>query len=358
VKFSRLFALACLLPLAAQAAPIDELNASIIAIRKVDRESGRDPAENLADLETPIRTLTKLIDEGAFDAKGEAFARYWRGYGTDLVNQMRLRSKREPDRALARETLADFDWVAGHEREVPAAGVAQALYGAGRVLRNYLGSTDEAYRYWGRCAERDHAGCQNIMAAAKLTGVGKVAVDLPGAVELHRRVYDTGTGYNCAGSYSALAIGEIVYFGGLRGVTVTDLDWVGRARDLVAQVVKERGLADFCGSTIFAVTEYLMRLDRGESRPELLRIELKPDATDEKATLDYLSGRIGEPAFRDLAGREADKDSACRMYFTAYWHAEIRKNRPLAQEYRRKMLALGGDYCGNELALVRLKYGE
>jgi hypothetical protein len=46
------------------------------------------------------------------------------------------------------------------------------------------------------------------------------------------------------------------------------------------------------------------------------------------------------------------------MFFTAYWYAEIRKQRPLAREYRQRMAAIGGDHCATELALARLKYGQ
>jgi hypothetical protein len=355
-----LAALACLISLALEAAPVDELRGSIDKIQKIDRAFVRDEATDARELEAPVAALSKIIDEAPFNESGMAVARYWRGRATELANWLRLRERRPADPDLARQTLADYEWVIGFGRDNSAAGlsIANTLYRAGRVQYSFLGLFGEAYGHWQRCARLEHAGCVNLIATAKLTGEGKVALDVAGSVELHKKVYETGTDYTCAGSFSALAIAEAIYFGGLKDVTVTALDWLQRANGLLAQVDKEKGADNICGRPRFLVAEYLMRLDAGENRPALLEMkQISLADADEKAMLDYLAGKIDEPAFRRLALSEKSRDGACRMLFTAYWLAEIRKDRPLSDEYRRRMDEIGSS-CGLELALARLKYGR
>jgi hypothetical protein len=311
-----------------------------------------------ASVEEAVRTLTRLLDDPAMKGEvAQAVARFWRGRGTHSLNKFRLDKKQAPDAALATQTLADYDSVIAFGRDVPQAGVTigNALYGAGSILRNMLDSVPQAYGYWERCAKLEHAGCLNIMASAKLTGAGGVKVDLPGSIALHKVVYDTGTDYNCAGIFSAVAIAEVLYFGAVKDVTVSDLDWLQRAQALVKQLEKERNSPYPCGH-VLAVTEYLMRLDRGDDQPRLLATEGVKEA-EVIATYNYVAGRMPEREFRALASKEKTKDGACRMFFAAYWLAEIRSDKALAVEYRRSMTGLGGDHCGNELALAKLKYG-
>ena len=355
---------AALLVLAVLAAPAGAQNpteqlrdAALNVLRAWDeaREKPNAPVR----LDAEMATLTALIESGQLNLLGLSIASYYRGEAGTLINSARLAARQPADAALARRTLADFDRVIAAEIEIAEwrVSIAGAAYSAGSVARNALDLVPQAYAYWEICAQRNHAGCLNIMAAARLTGVGGVEVDLQQSLDLHRKVYDTGTAYTCAGAYSALATSEIIHFGAMRPVTVDEFEWLKRAGALLDELAVKLKNDNPCKRVRFEVTEYLMRLDSGDDRRPVLERALKrADAEDEKVMVGYLLGNVSEADFRKAAGANRNKDAACDMYFAAAWHAEIRKAFELARDHHGFMSALGGDHCRTELALLQLKY--
>ena len=154
-----------------------------------------------------------------------------------------------------------------------------------------------------------------------------MGIDLPGALELHKQVYDTGTAYTCAGAYSALATAQILYFSGARDLTVGELDWLKRADLLLEEVGAERKWKSPCNRPRFKVADYLMRLDRGEDQRSVLAgVAETAEEPEEKVTVGYLLGAVPEAAFREAAARGGDTE-CLRMLFAALWRAEITKTR-------------------------------
>jgi hypothetical protein len=310
------------------------------------------------NLRAEIDLLTKALDAGVLNPVGRAIAYYWRGNAYMLLNWVRLKTEKPADTTLARNALADFDQVLAHGVDIPdwRVSVADTAYSAGLVARNHLDSAEDAYRYWQRCADQGHAGCLNIMASARLTGAGQVQVDLNQSLELNKRVYDTGTDYQCAGAFSALAIAHILYFGRVDQVTVDALEWMRRAYLLLDELAERRKEKNPCERSRFEVHEYLLRLGRGEERPQLLRTALeRAEVNEQKILATYLLGTTNEAAFREAAAKNTDKNVSCDMYFIAFWHADVRKDAARSQEYLRLMSTLGADYCRIELALAGLR---
>ena len=347
------------LPVTSFAAPADDVRASMYAVARAqeayDGGSSKDPG-----LTEEIVKLTRLLNGSELDDNNQATARYYRARAWMLINHLRQRNRQQADAGLARSALADFDWVIARGRDVGPmrVTVANAGYLAGLASQAFLDSPREAYAYWGKCAQRDHAGCMYLIAAAKVTGEGGMAVDLPGALELHKKVYDTGTAFICAGAYSALAAAQIIYFSGATQLTVGDLDWLKRGDLLLEELVKERKWANPCTRARFMMTEYLMRLDRGEDRRGLLESAAKiAEGPEEKATAGFLLGRVSEAEFLDAARKAGDLETACDMHFDAYWHAEIRKEGGRAERHYDALSTLAPpNGCAMERALVKLKY--
>jgi hypothetical protein len=352
-------ALFWLFPVLASAAPVDEVRASMYAVARAqeayDGGSAKDPG-----LTDEIVKLTRLLNGSELDEGSQTTARYYRARASMLINHLRQRNRQPADTSLARSTLADFDWVIARGRDIGPmrVTVANAAYLAGLASQAFLGSAPQAYEYWNRCALRDHAGCMYLIAAAKVTGDGGLAVDLPGALELHKKVYDTGTAFICAGAYSALAAAQILYFSGAQQLTVGDLDWIKRGDLLLDELVKERKWANPCTRARFMMTEYLMRLDRGDERRGLLESAVKiAEGPEEKATAGYLLGNVSEADFLAAARKAGDLETACDMHFDAYWHAEIRKDGGRAERHYDALSKLAPpNGCAMERALVKLKY--
>jgi hypothetical protein len=350
-------ALTLLVASAAAQRPTDALRDAVLSVMRAQDEAARKP-DTPVRLDAEIATFTALIESGKMNPAGLSLVSFYRGQATTLMNAARVAARRPADNVLARASLADFDRVIASGIEIPDAGVsvAEAAYSAGVVARNYLDLVPKAYEYWDTCAQRGHAGCLNITASARLTGAGDVKVDLQQSVELHTRVYDTGTEYTCAGAFSALAISQIRYFGATRPVAVDELEWLNRGGQLLDELAAKLKNDNPCSRVRFEVAEYLMRLDRGDDRRALLERALKrADTNEQKATVGYLLGNVSEADFRKAAGTR-NKDAACDMYFAAAWRAEIRKDGALAGEHRRSMASLGRDHCEIELALLKLKY--
>ena len=316
---------------------------------------------SLADpaLEGEIATLTSLINGTGLDEANQTTARYFRGRAAVLINQARLRNNRPADTGLAQRALEDFDWVVERGKEVRQQRVTagNALYLSGLVAREFLGDAPRAYGYWAKCAQREQAGCLYLMASARVSGEGGVKVDVPGALELHKQVYETGTDFSCAGAFSALAAARIIYFSGAKQLTVGELEWLKRGDLLLEELAKDRKWSSPCGRPRFLLTEYLIRLDRGEDARSLLEGAAKIGREPEwKATAGYLMGGVSEAAFFEAAAKATDKDAACEMHFDALWHAQIRKEPERAAKQLQALSKMGPNRCSLERALARMKY--
>jgi len=311
-----------------------------------------------AKLDAQVATLTRLIESGILNAGGVVVARSWRGRAQVAMNWARMRAGQGADASLARASLADFDAVLAFGTDIPPWNVfmANTLYFAGGVARNHLEDNKAAYSYWARCAAIGHAGCLNIMAAAKLTGSGGVSVDLQESIDLNARVYDTGTDYRCAGAFSARMIAEITHLKGIRSVTVDEFQWLQRSYRLLDEIGREEQKDNPCDRSKFEIVEYLMWLGRGQERADLLRAAAARKGANDYAILaDYLAGAVSPAAFRDALGKLTLKHVSCGMHFAAAWHAELRSDAALSRTHRDALVAFGGDHCQIEIALLKLR---
>jgi hypothetical protein len=352
-----LFALLAVLPGLAAADAASDLRDSAVAIIRADQQRRGDRG-SAVNLDREVQVLTSLIESGQLNSGGQAIARYWRGRAYTTLNWARMDAGKGADAGWARTSLADFDSVIAFGRDIPEWRIAipDTLYFAGGVARNHLEDASSAYRYWQKCADLGHAGCLNTMATARLTGAGGTKVDLHEAIELNRRVYDTGTDYRCAGAYSAFEIALILYFSDISPVTVDRYQWLARGYQLLDELGAHEKSDNPCNRAKFEISEYLMRLGQKEERGELLRTAAGRKAENDYAPLaQYLAGAVSAQAFREVVAKTALKHVACEMNFAAAWHADLRRDAALSREYRDALAAFGGDHCAPQIALLGLR---
>lgn len=310
-----------------------------------------------ANLEREAAALTRIIETGGLNGAGLSVAHFWRGQAQTTMNWSRIRRELPVDKEAARTSLGDFDKTIELGVDIPDWHVshAEALYLAGTVARNHVEDSRLAYQYWEKCAALRHAGCLNIMASARLTGAGGIAVDLAESIRLNEEVYQTGTDFRCAGAHSALVIAQTVHFTGAQGRAVDDLGWLRRANELLDELARDGTSDDLCGRSMFEVTEYLFRLSAGEDRKEVLTPATPRRAGNAyKPLVDYLRGTLSPEAFRSALAGVSIKHVACRMNFAAAWHASLRKDAALAESYRAALGQFGADHCAIERALLNL----
>jgi hypothetical protein len=257
---------------------------------------------------------------------------------------------------MASESLSDFDSVVADNPHtyIPAVNSSNAEYFAGSVARNQLRSISLAYKYWERCAWQGHAGCLNVLANSRITGDGGQKVDVHEALDLHTMVFNTGIKYRCAGASSAMSIAKIVHFTGMRRVGDDELEWVNKSYNLMDKLEATEANKNVCDRAHAEVEEFLLRLSRGQHKPDILQDAAARLGDEESRTLpaviQKLSGSTSDDEFEaqvQSAQREQDR---CSAYFDAMWYAHLMKQDVSARHYHERMLEIENFHRGLALS--------
>lgn len=138
-----------------------------------------------------------------------------------------------------------------------------------------------------------------------MTGENGNPVNFTRALNLHNRVFDTGTKFLCAGAFSARNIVSIVYFTGTRRPGDDELLWIRRSQDLADQIEAHSKEKNRCDGADVRVQEFLYRLSRGERR---------------------ISGSIDDDEFEVAVQAGKSVRARCGGYFEGMWFAELEKS--------------------------------
>ena len=330
--------------------PVADMASVFVAIDRAAERVARGDAGLSGELARHAETLTEFLRKGDLTGPQRFVATYYRGLARFEINASQFDKGEAIDTSAARQALADFDYVIDNAGRIGAKPefVGNVEYRAGSIAFNFLNEIPLGYTYWNKCAELDHAGCLNIMADARLAGAGGQPQDIPQALDLHTRIFNTGTRYTCAGAYSALSIANIVYFTGVRRPGDDEIEWMARSNDLLDQL-QAKGRKDPCQRGQFEIAEFLLRLSRGDREETILRKALdRADDPASQSVAQYFLGTIDAAAFRiavKSVGREYDR---CRAYFAALWYAALANDQTLARAYYDLMKEIKPDKCESE----------
>ena len=306
-----------------------------------------------------ISMLTQVLNAAPLNNAGKSIIHFWRGEARRLLNESRQQNKQPIDLDLARAALADYDVVIANGIGVKVFDVAVsgAAYSAGTVAFNMMKAVPLAYSYFDKCAEQNHMGCINVMASAKLTGHGGQEIDIPRSIELHQKVYETGTRFSCAGAFSARSIALIEYFNDVKRGPDDPLVWFTRAYSLLDSLGSELRTENPCRRTVFEIYEYLMRLSRDERKPELLEraVNRSTDGEPTRTVAQFLRGEMDEAAVTKIAGSVKHPYERCAIHFSMVWYGKLKSDEALVQRHHR-MLLDNGENCPDEMAYSK-KYG-
>ncbi len=302
--------------------------------------------------------MTNLIDKGDLTAEQIAAAKYHRAAAWAHINSLNYSDGKKIDEPLARQTLAELDkWIAaGVEYPPLGATIREALYMAGSVAKVLLRSDALGYAYWQKCAALEHAGCMNIMANARITGVGNQKVDFRQAIEYHLKVFNTGIQYRCAGAVSAQSVAGIEYFTGTPAPQGDELTWLQKAYGLLDQLKAREGDGKVCGRSDMMIDEFLYRLARGDRQEKLLdeaSAQLEPDSGTTQALIGFLSGQITPSGFSATVAHAKTEGAKCEAYFDALWFEEVTKRHDLARKFYQSLIDMGTSTCDVEMVFAR-----
>jgi len=325
---------------AASPAALSDNLAAIVA--DVESASSRLASGDLGAARTlprDIDVLTGAIDSGRLDTHGVMVARHYRGQARYLLSSLNQALGFPADRQMAGAALADFEAVANAPGQENEELRRDSLYYAGYVVMNELHDPARSVAYFQRCSDMKQAGCQAVIASAKIGGSLGVRKDLPGAVMLHQEAYATGLDYGCSGSYSAYSLARVTHFTGTRVDDRSALDWLRRAYRLADQAKVRAEISDYCGGNFMSAYEYVLRLEEGEKRPALLEqvvagLEDAEIPKPMRLMTTYLGGRSDYKAYRESLGEVRDAQSRCEYAFVGLWYAAVSNQMTAARSFR------------------------
>ncbi|MEQ8267407.1 MAG: hypothetical protein RH982_09435 [Parvibaculum sp.] len=342
---------------APQPALSDNLAAVIADIESAATRIGNGERAAARSLPHDIEVLTRAIEGGQTDAEGILMLRYYRGQARQILVSLGQMLRLPTDRQMAEAAISDFTAVAG-----AASGDASteelkknAMYLAGYVATSGLDDAARGMGYFQRCAAQKHAGCQNVVASAKVGGSSGMAKDLNGAAALHLEAYGTRLDYGCSGPSSAFGLAQMTHFTSVKIEDRSSLDWLRRAYRLADQAKVRSGGVDACGGDYMSIYEYLIRLEKREKKPELLdrslgdiSIEEAPDII--RKMVGYLRDESPESEYRAEVIGTHDTFSRCEYAFVGLWKAAISNQMTAARAYRDIILKdRGNSTCAENL---------
>ena len=335
-----------------------ELRSVAQDIYRKRHQPGTDHERTVTQLMEDANRMGDLIEKGRLTPQETAAANYYRASAWAQVNSLHYSDGKKIDEPLARQTLAELDKMIAAGTEYPPLGatIREALYMAGSVAKVQLRSDALGYSYWQKCAALDHAGCMNIMANARITGVGNQKVDFREAIEFHVKVFNTGIQYRCAGALSAQSIAAIAYFTGTTAPQGDEFTWLQKAYALLDQLKSRDGDTKVCGRSDMMIDEFLYRLARGDRNEKLLdqaSALLEPNSNTSQAIIGLFSGQLTPSGFSAAVAHAKTEPAKCAAYFDALWYEDLTKKHDLAHQYYQNIVDLGQSTCDVELVFAK-----
>ena len=338
--------------------PVIDLATAVQDVQRVQRKSERKKDE-IPHLKQDVRLLSATLEAKKTDASDAVVARYYRAVALALINSVHEYEGEPMDVAGARMARADLDKIIKADQlftYVPEVSRTNAEYWAGSIARNQLHDEPAAYSYWEKCAAKGHAGCINIMAAARITGDGGQRVNANEALTLHTSVYNTGTNFYCAGALSAMNIAAINYFMGVRRPGDDELEWTKKADRLLDTLEASGNSRNVCDRAGIQVDEFLFQLSQGHRDDNLLQDAISradDDSGTTKPLVQFISGAIDETAFDTAVSAIKSREDRCSAYFDAMWYADLRGEGAMARRFDQRLVGIGKFDCGQEIVFAK-----
>lgn len=334
--------------------PATDFLSAVEEIRGVERKTHR-TKDDEQDLRRDAQIIASELQKRKLTPDDAAVAHFYKGLSLSLINSIHDHEGEAVEMDAARQSLLDFDSVVADNPHtyIPAVNASNAEYFAGSVARNQLRSISLAYKYWEKCAWQGHAGRLNLLANSRITGDGGQKVDVNEALDLHTMVFNTGVTYRCAGASSAMSIAKIVHFTGVRRTGGDELEWVKKSYSLMDKLEAAEANKNVCDRAHAEVEEFLLRLSRGQHKPDILRdaaARLGEESSTLPAVIQRLSGTTSDDEFEAQVQSVQREQDRCSAYFDAMWYAHLMKQDVNARHYHERMLEIGSFHCGLPLA--------
>ncbi len=312
------------------------------------------------DLETTslsqaVDLLDKSIRSGDLDTEQTVFAHYWRGNALSFANLIRNAKNEDVVVLELKRALDDYDYVIATTEIDKYPGI---IYYAARIASNLLNDKNRAGKYFKKCAEDRHAGCMNVLARGYFHGDYGFEVDVQKSIDWHTKVFDTGTDYNCAGSYSGGSLALMSFFLPQFQYRHDWRTWMDKSVELKKSLADEKHINP-CYLMDEYVFSYLLHLLDHEKRQDILekaailsnggQVEIV-----DKVTIRYFLGDAQRSVLDQVLAYETDHAIRCDAYHYLIMHNMAVGNQMAVKNDLKALKQLKGRACENTVNWIRI----
>ncbi len=301
-----------------------------------------------------IRDISLALNHLDLSEDSVILLRTLRVHSTLSVNKQRALNNKTVDVTLSLGAIKDVEFVLNQPNDSKDANLT---YSAGHIAMHHLKDTILAYEYWNQCAELGHAGCMNIMASETFTGANGSSIDINKSIHWHRKVFETGIEYNCAGSYSANMLSSLAFFFPKLNTSGDWNFWKEKRDALIEELEVDLENLNFCSKECFYLRDYVLNFGLGKQNKDLLSDAIT--AAEEKEVIDVLSSIYGEAnvqATLSLIDKVPSTYEKCDLTFNLLLLSKYQNNAEAEVAYSDYLYLLNRENCGTELSIIqRLK---
>ena len=265
------------------------------------------------------------------------------------LNIQRLYYDRPVDVSLAIRALKDIEYVLVKDKESVNSSL---LYIAGHIALHEVKDTHLAYQFWEQCAELGHAGCMNTIAEESFTGMNGLPIDTNKSIFWHKKVFETGIKYQCAGLFSANALSNIAYY---FPKFETDGDWAfwRKKRDLLLEELDPENEKS-CRKGGLYLEDYIFSVETGT--PDAALLEKAVFFTEEPLSLEVVKSIQRAATYfetLDLIKLLTNPYEQCGLTSAALFLSRYQNNSEAAIVFEDHFYTLDRVACSNGLATIQ-----
>jgi len=275
---------------------------------------------NIDQIALAIGNLSYALENVELNDEGIVALHYFRA---NAYYQLAVTRYSKDKSVLIKEVeagLKDYDYVLASKfkDKFPNAG-----YYAGQVAFNYLQSEERAGFYWLTCAQDSHAGCMNIIATGYFVGQYGLNQNIQESIGYHIRVWETGTRFRCAGSYSSGTLARMAAYLPQYQYGESWEFYLANSIGMTTALSVQFDWADPCGQSSNLLNAYLINLSEGKLRKHYLNNLLSfSESKVDIALAQYFLGDISIEEVEKVS-YEQNETISCPTLLTLIEHAKI-----------------------------------
>lgn len=298
-----------------------------------------------------IRSLSFALNHINLTRESVLLVKRIRVLASHSLNSKRSYENKPVDVSLSMRAIKDVEFIL---KEEPGDANASLLYSAGHIALHHIKDTALAYNLWYQCAEMRHAGCMNTIASESFTGMNGLPIDVNNSILWHKRVFETGIKFNCAGLYSANTLSIMAFlFPNLE--TSGDWKFWRVQRDLLLEELElNSDNKDLCNGNSFYLQDYM--IDTATGSPDKTKLVKTISGAKEILVIDVLESINREASLSEtfaLVKKVTNNYQQCDLTFNLLMLSKYQNKNEMAEKFEDHLYSLDRVACSHELGIIQ-----